>query len=347
MAQMAMELRGMRMNPEARVEVWRGALVESSHRVHLAAVDGGGALVGRAGAPELVTYARSAVKPFQALPLVEAGALERLGLTEEELALCCASHSGAPLHVAAARSILARAGVTEDALACGAHASLDPVTARAMRERGEQPARIHSNCSGKHAGMLALARLLDAPPEGYHLAGHPVQRRLVAEMGRWAGVRPESIALGVDGCGVPTYGLTLEALARAFAALAVAAGRGVNGPARVLGAMARHPEYVAGQRRLCTAVIRATRGRVLPKVGAEGVYGVAIPQAGVGVALKVEDGGRRALEPALLAALSGLGLLTGVELAELAVFAKREVMNTRGEVVGRIEARIVVEAVRG
>jgi L-asparaginase II len=335
------------MNPDARVEVWRGELVESAHRVHLAAVDGGGALVGQAGSPGLVTYARSAVKPFQALPLVAAGAMERLGLTEQELALCCASHSGEALHVAAARSILARAGVDEGALACGPHPSLDPRTARAMRARGEAPTPIHSNCSGKHAGMLALARLLDAPPAGYHLAEHPVQRVLVAEMARWAGVETGEMALGVDGCGVPTFGLSLEALARAFGALAAAAGRGEEAPARVLGAMARHPEYVAGERRLCTELIRVTGGRVLPKVGAEGVYGVAVPGSGLGVALKVEDGGRRALEPALVAALWGLGVLSVEEAARLSAFGSREVTNTRGEVVGRIVARWDVEAARG
>jgi L-asparaginase II len=327
-----------------RVEVLRGGLVESVHDVYVAVTTADGRLVARAGRPELPVLARSAIKPFQALPLVLDGAADALGMTGRELALCCASHSGEPEHVEVARSILARAGVGEDALACGAQRPMSREAASALREAGRAPGRIHNNCSGKHAGMLALARHHGWPAEGYHLAGHPVQRRALAEMAGWAGVPEASIGTAVDGCGVVAFSLPLTAVAGAMARLVAAAARGEPGPARIVGAMAEHPFLVAGSHRLCTRLAEVTGGRVLAKVGAEGVYAAADRGRELGLALKTRDGARRGAEVALLAVLGELGLLHARELDALSAWARPRVRNTRDEVVGEIRA--VAELVR-
>ncbi len=329
------------------VEVGRGEWVESRHRVHVAAVDADGRLVAGAGDPRWPTYARSAIKAIQALPLVEDGGVDRFGLTDAELALCCASHSGEAYHVEAARSILAKIGETEDALACGPHAPFHAPSARSLSDAGIAPGRVHNNCSGKHAGMLALAKLHGWPTEGYHQAGHPVQERMLAEVARWTAVPKEVIATGIDGCGVVTFAVPLEALARAFARLSAAAWSGEAGPVRVVEAMRRHPEYVAGTDRLCTDLMRATDGRVIAKVGAEGVYVAGVPHRGMGVALKVEDGAKRAVEPALLGVLHALALLTDEEYAALEWYAEPTLTNTRGEAVGRIRVEVALESIGG
>jgi L-asparaginase II len=325
---------------DGRIEVVRGDIVESVHRVSVAVVDAAGRLRASAGSPEQVTFARSAVKPIQALPLVTDGILDSFGFGDRELALCCASHSGEPWHVDTVLGMLKRIGVGEGALACGAHPPFHEASARALRENGIEPGRVHNNCSGKHAGMLALASGHGWPVAGYEQAGHPVQRRMLAEMSAWSGVPPDAIAIAVDGCGVSTFAMSVEAMARAFGALAGAARRGEAGPERVLRAMGRYPEYVAGTGRLCTELSRAVHGRILAKVGAEGVYCAAVPGAELGIALKVEDGAWRAAEPALLAVLRSLALITDDEMAELAVFAEPAILNTRGERVGRLRAAI-------
>ncbi|OYV69035.1 MAG: hypothetical protein B7Z74_08055, partial [Deltaproteobacteria bacterium 21-66-5] len=178
------------------VDVIRGETIESRHRVSAAAVDAAGRLVAWTGDPDLLTYWRSCAKPFQAVPLITDGAADALGITDSEIALACASHNGEPRHVEVAAGLLAKAGCSEADLACGAHSSLQPSVARAMAERGEKPRAIHSNCSGKHAGMLALARHHGWPAKGYRLAGHPVQRRVLEEVARWTGVPADQLGQG-------------------------------------------------------------------------------------------------------------------------------------------------------
>jgi L-asparaginase II len=214
-------------------------------------------------------------------------------------------------------------------------------SARALRESGRAPTRIHNNCSGKHAGMLALARANNWPVAGYHTADHPVQQRMLHEVVRWSGLPPEEIALGVDGCGIVTFALPLDALARAFAGFAAAARRPESPPAQITRAMTTFPEYVGGSDRMCTELMRVAGGRIFAKVGAEGVYCAGIPGAELGIALKAEDGALRAAEPALLVVLHALGLLSDDEIGSLARYAEPVVRNTRGEPVG--ELRAVVE----
>jgi L-asparaginase II len=343
------------------VEAVRGGLVESVHRVSLAVMDAEGHLVARAGDPELHTFIRSAAKPFQALPILEDGAAARFGVSEEELALICASHNSEPDQVAIVRGLLERIGGTEDELACGPHRPLAadftlpnpaptfPLAAarrggqgvRASRHEGRKGSaamahgRLGSNCSGKHTGMLALARHRGWKTAGYHEPTHPVQRRCRDSLARWAGLAPDALGEGVDGCGVVAFALPLSGLALAYARLAASPE---PGPRAVVGAMMAHPELVAGEGRPCTALMRAYPGRVLVKVGAEGVYGAALPQRRLGIGIKVEDGHTWAAVVALWATLAQLDLDPPVAEA-LPQFAMIPTLNTRGETVGSLRAR--------
>jgi L-asparaginase II len=290
----------------------------------------------------MLTFIRSAAKPFQAVPVVADGAMDRFGITLEELALCCGSHSGQPSHVAGVRSILRRVGLDEEALACGPQSPSHAESRRALREAGLEPGRIYNNCSGKHAGMMALARAHGWDPAGYERPEHPVQGRVVAEMARWADLPLEAMALGIDGCGVVCFGLALRSMAHAYARLARAARVGDRDATYVMGAMAAYPEMVGGEGRLCTDLIRRTSGRVVAKVGAEGVYCVGIPGAELGVALKVEDGATRAAGPAILAILRQLDVVSEEDLGALYRHAYPELRNTRGEAVGHIQADLVL-----
>jgi L-asparaginase II len=329
----------------SRVEVWRGSVVESVHHVSIAVVDASGGSRAYSRTPGLVSFARSAIKPIQALPLIERGVADQYGLDQREIALCCASHSGEPYHVEAAASILRKIGVDESALACGAHAPFHEPSAEALAELGELPRRIHNNCSGKHAGMLALARSQGWPVAGYQQAQHPVQQLMLEVIASWTGLPEDEIPVAVDGCGVSTFGLPIDRMAAAFARLAAAARRGESAPARIVDAMTQHPEYVAGTGRLCSALMRAADGLLIAKTGAEGVYCAGVPGAELGVALKVEDGAKRAAEPALLAVLRALGLLSDDAMEELAEFAAPSIRNTRGEIVGAIRASIELQPV--
>ena len=331
----------------AVVEVLRGARVESVHRVSVAVVDPAGAVRAHAGAAEQVVFARSAVKPLQAVPLVGDGAADRFGWGGAELALACASHSGETRHVEVARAMLGSLGLDEESLACGAHAPFNGAAAQALRERGESPSRLHNNCSGKHAGMLALAAAHGWPLRGYEETEHPVQLRMLQEMSRWTGIATERIDVAVDGCGVATFALPLHALALAFARLAISVRALDSAPARLVGAMTTHPELVGGTDRLCTELMRVTRGRIFAKVGAEGVYCAGVPGAELGVALKVEDGARRAAEPALLEVLRLLGLLTDEDMGLLEKYARPDIVNTRGDVVGSVRSAMTLETAHG
>ena len=324
------------------MEVLRGDVVESSHRVHVAVVHAGQGLTASAGNPAHYSFVRSAIKMFQVLPLVEAGGVDELGLTGEELALCVASHGGEPLHVAAARSILAKIEIGEAALACGPHLPLHEPAAHAMIAAGEKPGKIHNNCSGKHAGMLACCVVQQWPTEGYHQPGHPLQQRVRSTLMRWMRVDAEAVSQAVDGCGLPTFALSLDAVAEGCARFAAAAAEGAAAPARIVDAMVRHPEFVAGTNRLDTDLMRVAHGRVFAKVGAEGFYCAGVPSLKLGIALKVEDGARRAAEPALLAVLHRLGAIGAPELDQLPDYFRPRILNTRQEKVGSIRVNLTL-----
>ena len=325
-----------------RVEQVRGGLVEAWHDVHVAVVDAAGKLVAKVGDPDLVTYWRSAAKPFQALPLAADGVLERFAFTTEELALCCASHSSEPQHVAIVRDLLRKIGCGERDLLCGPHPPLSETVARDYASRGVRLTAIYSNCSGKHAGMLALARHHGWPTDFYTRVEHPVQRRCLEEVSRWTDVAVPDIKTAVDGCGVVCYGLPLRQMALAYARLAIAdfgsrvadskgAGPIRNPQSAIVQSMLRHPELIAGSGRPCTDLMRAHPGRVLAKVGAEGVYCALLVRDGLGVALKVADGHGLAAALALAAVLEELGVRP-----RPASLGARPNVNTRGDTVGEL-----------
>src|SRR6267143_4984515 len=332
------------------VDLRRNGVVESRHLAHVAVVDGDGRLVARAGDPDFVTFWRSAAKPFQALPLVLDGAADRFGLTAVDLALCCASHSSEPGQVNLVRELLQKIGCSERDLTCGPHTPLSDAVAKDYQTRGVRLTAVYSNCSGKHAGMLALARHHGWPTEGYARLDHPVQRRCLAEVSRWTGVAEREIGVAVDGCGVACFALPLRSMALAYARLANAERgswnaeqRGevlfrvphsafrVGSSFRVVEAMLRHPDLIAGEGRPCTAMMRAHPGRVITKVGAEGVYGALLTRERLGVAIKIEDGHGPAAVLAMAAVLRELGFEPQPE--SLLATPTR---NSRGEVVGEL-----------
>lgn len=313
------------------VEELRGAVVETRHRVHAAVADAHGRLLAHAGDPELVTFWRSGAKPFQAWPLVADGVVDRFGITTRELAVCCASHSSEPGQIEIVRGLLARIGCSERDLMCGPHPPLSLPVAQDYERRGVRLTAVYSNCSGKHTGMLALARHHGWPVEFYTRLEHPVQQRILAEVSRWTGLPAEQVGTAVDGCGVVCFALPLRNMAWAYAQL----GQGENGTGPgVVAAMLRHPELVAGAGRPCTEIMRAHPGRVVAKVGAAGVYCAFLVNERCGVALKVEDGHGEAAVLAMGAILLELGLRPLPE-----TILRRAIINTRGETVGELRVK--------
>jgi L-asparaginase II len=309
------------------VDQRRGTIVESRHHVHVAVVDGDGRLVARAGDPDLVTFWRSAAKPFQALPLVTDGVAERFGLTREMLAIACASHSSEPAQVQLVRDFLGKIGCSERDLLCGPHPPLSDKVAKDYETRGVRLTAVYSNCSGKHTAMLALARHHGWPTEFYTRLDHPVQQRCLAEVSRWSDVPVERIGVAVDGCGVACFALPLRNMALAYAKLMQPLT--THHAPVLVEAMLRHPELLAGEGRPCTDMMRAHPGRVVTKVGADGVYSALLPQERLGVALKVEDGHGASAALAMAAVLAELGLRPQPESLR-----SKAVTNWRGEPVG-------------
>jgi L-asparaginase II len=321
---------------ELDVGATRGGLVESRHRVHAAIVDERDGLIGAARDSSMITYWRSCAKPFQVMPLLESGGFDRLAWEDDQLALSCASHGGEPEHVMIAESMLRDIGLEEGDLACGPHEPLSPRGARVVRESGERPSRLHNNCSGKHAAMLARAHTAGWSTHGYEREDHQVQRSALEMMARWSGTPAARIVRAVDGCGAVVFGSSLESMARAYARLAAAAQRGEEIPTRIVAALRTRPFLFSGTDRFDSVLLETSGGRILPKVGAEGVHCVALLDAGLGLAIKVEDGAQRAQYAAVLRLLQHLGALPETLPPRLAEFARKPVRNTRNEVVGEV-----------
>ena len=320
------------------VEAIRGTMVESRHSGAIAIADTEGRLLLALGDVARPIFPRSAVKALQAIPLVETGAADAFGLGEDELAVACASHSGDPVHLEAARSLLAKARLDESYLACGAHW---PVSEGAMRElvrAGRRPQAIHNNCSGKHAGMLAAAVHLGLDPKGYELPDHPLQAMIARIISETCGVGLDPAHMGVDGCSLPTWALPLSALARGFARLATGEGltpERASAAQTLVRACFASPVLVAGEGRFDTIVLRDLAPSVFVKGGAEGVHCAALPELGLGIALKIDDGAKRAAERALGEVLAALLPQARSVLADA---LDGEVLNWQGLSVGRIAA---------
>ena len=320
------------------VEVTRGEMVESWHRGAVAVVHGDGQTAVTMGDTRRMIYPRSAIKPLQAVFVVESGAADEFGLTDKELALACASHNGEPGHVDAVRNWLAQLGFDEQVLECGTHPPRRSKDTALLTESRLSPGPAHNNCSGKHCGFLSSAKFLGESAAGYIKKSHPVQQAVLDLVGDMAGVSPVGRPGGIDGCGIPVVGIPLESLALAFARFATGIGFGPvrqSAADRIYHAMIREPFMVAGTGRWCTRAMEAGDGAFIVKTGAEGVYCGAIPQAGVGIALKVDDGGSRAAECAMGAILSGLGCLDpeqGLIVSPVLNVAGREVGEIRPEI---------------
>jgi L-asparaginase II len=320
------------------VEVTRGALVESYHRGAIAVADAGGGLVFALGDVARPVFPRSAIKLLQAIPLIESGAADAFGLGKEELAVACASHSGEAIHVAAVRSLLAKAGLDEGQLACGAQWPLSEHATRELVRAGARPQPIHNNCSGKHAGMLATAIHLGLAPSDYERSEHPIQGAIARVISEACDVRLEPAHMGIDGCSVPNWGLPLRALARAFAR--IVSGQGlppVRGAAaeRLVQACFAAPVLIAGAECFDTIVMGARAAHAFVKGGAEGVHCAALPELRVGIALKIDDGAKRAAETVLAELLA---VLVPTLKSTLADQLKGDIRNWRGLSVGRLRA---------
>jgi L-asparaginase II len=331
--------------------VLRGGRIESVHRARVAVCDERGRRVAGCGDPDSAIYLRSAAKPFQVLPLLEAGGIAAYRLGSDEIGVMCASHGGEPGHLRVVSRLLARGGFTARDLTCGAHLPMHEPTARALIARGRRPTALHNNCSGKHAGLLLACRLLGLPPSGYERAEHPLQIRIRARLAEFTAVAAASIGTAVDGCGLPVFFLPLAGLATAYARLAAKALPG-EGPSQraarraVWRAFCESPWMIAGTGRYTTEFLEAGEGRWIGKEGAEGVYAVAIRPGpdgrALGVAWKIEDGSIRARDAVGLSVLAALGALPAAARRRLAPHVSPPIHNAVGAVVGAIEARVPI-----
>lgn len=327
-------------------EVTRGPIVESCHRGVIVAVEPDGQIVSHLGDVNLVTSTRSTIKPIQAIPVITSGAADHFDITPRELALICASHEGESFHTETVAAMLARIGLDESALLCGAHAPFSEDTARQLERDGIPFSQLHNNCSGKHTGMLATAVHLGISIENYIAPDHKVQEEIISVLAHLTGL-DEDIPMGIDGCSALTFGVPLISLAVAFARLVGPWRANLDSSIseaakRIVAAMISYPEMVGGTKRLDTALLRAGRGKIICKVGAEAVYGIGVLPCqrfprGLGIAIKMEDGSYRGLGPTIIETLAQLGIFDEAQEAEMISYHKPEVENRRGLKVGRVQ----------
>ncbi len=333
---------------EILAKVTRGGMVESVHRGMLIVVDGDGEKVAEIGDTAAVTFWRSACKTLQAIPMITNGAADAYGLTEQEIALTCASHSGEKNHTETAQVMLEKIGLSEENLRCGSHPPFDRTTAKAMIRADEKPTQLHNNCSGKHIGMLAFAKHLGANPETYLDLENPVQKMILETVSLFTEVPVDDIKLGVDGCSAPNFAVPLISMAKAFAKL-------VNPPEsfnenlknacrRIVAASMEFPEMIGGSKRLDTLIMQVLKDKIICKVGAEGVWSAGILPSekwkkGLGIALKIEDGNDERARPVVaIELLRQLGLMT-VEAEELLnEFSPIVLKNRMNLEVGKVSA---------
>lgn len=319
------------------VELTRGSEVESVHRGAVAICDASGKPRASLGDIDRLVYPRSAFKSLQALALVESGAAAAHGVSDEELALACASHSGEPMHTTRVGAWLERIGCAESDLACGPHLPFHEPSAHALIRQGQAPCRIHNNCSGKHTGFLTLARHFGVPVAGYENPSHPVQLQVRAAIAQMCGTDPAAMPVGIDGCAAPNYAVSLQNLAMSMARLGNPSGMAPARAAaaeRLVASWKTHPELVSGTGRACADLIRASRGRTVVKTGAEAVFMATIPEQGLGVAIKIDDGGTRAAETVMARILVLLDV-AAPEDPRIVKHVSPPLKNWRGDVVGQ------------
>ncbi len=343
-----MSRQNSKLTVEPLVKITRGSLVEAIHRGFIAAIDVNGQIVAQLGEIETLTWFRSAAKPFQTIPIITSGAADHFKLTSKELAVITASHSGEAIHLEVVNSILKKVLLTESDLLCGAHAPFDEPSAHKLTEENIQPRQLHNNCSGKHSGMLALAKFLGEPTADYTNPQHQIQQRILNVLAEFVQVPPNEVAIAIDGCSAPVFGVSLLAMAKSYSRLVNArstdlAPHLVLAAEKVVEAMTEFPEMVGGSRgRLDTDLMRATQGQVVSKVGAEGVQLLGVKPCqqfpnGLGIAIKIEDGDtRRARDPVVIETLRQLGVLSQAQVESLAAYTTTTLLNHRKLEVGQI-----------
>jgi len=317
------------------VEVTRGPEVESSHRGQIVVIDAKGQPIHQLGDPETLVCMRSLAKPFQALAVVITGAAQAFGFGPAELAIFSGSLSGQNFQTFLITSILERLGLKPEALQCGTHPPLHKPTAKALNEAGQTPSPLHHTCAGKHTAMLALCVHHQWPLEDYLNPAHPVQQLIHGTVGRMVGLPPKLIPVAIDGCGAPVFYAPLKNIGLGYARLASAQKGSPAGDLKE--AILAHPRHIAGDGRLETEVMQALPGKIFAKSGSEGGYALSLVDRGLGVALKIEDGGVRAMNPGISAVLEQLLDLPEVAVKALAPFREPVILNHRKEEVGRIK----------
>jgi L-asparaginase II len=328
-----------KMDSTKLVNVTRGNLIESSHKGHVAVVDAKGQLLYYAGDPNAKVFARSSMKPIQAIPIVETGAADHYEFSDADLSLCCASHNGEKMHTDRVVSILGRAEMEDTCLKCGTHIPRWQETYKELILEGKDVTPLYNNCSGKHSGMLATAKHMNEPIENYYDLQHPVQQRILAAVSEMTDYPKEEIEIGIDGCGVPVHGVPLERLAFGYAKMAKPDDLPEtrrNAIKRITKAMVTSPEMVGGTDRFCTDFMRVGNGRFIGKAGAEGVYCIGDLETGIGIAVKIEDGNGRAVYPAAVEVLKQLNLITENQIEELSEHYRPKLRNARNEVIGEL-----------
>lgn len=330
------------MPPKVLAKVIRGETVESVHRGHLIIIDGDGNTNVSIGDPKAVTFFRSAAKPFQAIPCITSGAADAFGFSEEEIAMACASHSGESRHVRIVGLMLERAGLSEAHLHCGSHLPFYDKESERMLRAGEYATQLHNNCSGKHAAMLAFAKHIEADLNIYELLENPVQQKILETVSQFSEVPVGKIKIGIDGCVVPNFALPLHAMATSFMNLIRPEKfdqKTQSAAARIVSAFVKFPELIGGSERLDTMLMQAAEGKIISKVGADGVWlcGVLPGEkhpTGLAIALKIEDGDDRRARPVVaVEVLRQLGILSAEDLADV---SPMPVKNRRGDVVGQV-----------
>lgn len=321
-------------------KVYRGPIVDLTHIGHIAVVNHEGEILHQYGDAKRVSYIRSCAKPIQALVALESGAVDAYGITEEELALFCASHNGETIHSNTVKSILEKAGLGIEFLQCGTHASLNSGVAQILEKQGVVLDNSHSNCSGKHSGMLIGSQYLGDDVHTYLSLEHPVQQRILNTLSEVCAYPKDKIVIGIDGCGVPVHAMPLNVFAHGVAKLAmpeVFNEKRCKYVKRITQAMVNYPYMVAGRERLCTDLMLTSKGKLFAKLGADGYYIVGLRDKGVGLSFKIEDGKIPIVEALAVHTLYQLGYINQTEFKALERYHKLEVKNHRGEIVGKTE----------
>lgn len=324
----------------------RGETVESVHRGHLIAIDGGSEPRLSIGDPQIVTYFRSASKPFQAMPLITSGAADSFGFTEDEIAMACASHSGEAVHVGIVSRMLEKIGLSESDLRCGVHLPFNEKEAERLLRSNEIATQLHNNCSGKHAAILAFAKHINADIDRYDQPRSPVQQAILKAVSIFCEIPKEEIAIGIDGCCVPNFAIPLDKMARGFLNLVAHSNDFADDVARsaatrTVSSMLKYPELIGGSERLDTMLMTAAPGQLISKVGADGVWLCGVMPCdpfpkGLAIALKIEDGDDKRARPVVaVEVLKQLGIISSDALPELSPMPIR---NRRGDFVGTVGA---------